>query len=429
MAEHVISDSSIKNEKEENVEENESKTTVKEHMLQYMTVEVLDPEKRNGGAALNVRGQDTFIVYQVYSRVTDPSKPGYYDHPTTVWRRYNEFDLLRNYLEVSYPYIVIPPLPEKRVSHTWQKLSTDRFESEFIERRRISLEKFLMRCASHAVLCKDEIFRAFFVEEYGFKDLVDATAYQRKADSKFSALSASYGLKSPNPDIEAIKTYINDLESTLYQILKVRAKIADNFCEHEKLYRSFGQLFDDWGNIENETGIALQTAGRHFDIHANVLDKHVSEEEAFAEQLKEYYSFGDCLRGVCKKAEILQYNVEKTEEMLSNKKLHKENIQQGKNGLMSDMKTKLLGRDSVEQKEQRLLTISEQIVDIEGTLQQQKEELENFLELAKADIDRFKRQKGKDIKDIILNYAIMQRNLSRKQEQIWRKVEETFDKL
>lgn len=38
-------------------------------MLQYMTVEVLDPEKRNGGAALNVRGQDTFIVYQVYSRL------------------------------------------------------------------------------------------------------------------------------------------------------------------------------------------------------------------------------------------------------------------------------------------------------------------------------------------------------------------------
>lgn len=41
-------------------------------------------------------------------------------------------------------------------------------------------QKFLMRCASHAVLCKDEIFKAFFIEEYGFKDLVDATSYQRK---------------------------------------------------------------------------------------------------------------------------------------------------------------------------------------------------------------------------------------------------------
>lgn len=79
---------------------------------------------------------------------------------------------------------------------------------------------------------------------------------------------------------------------------------------------------------------------------------------------------------MCKKAEILQYNVEKTEEMLSYKKLQKENIQQGKNGIMSDMKTKLLGRDSVEQKEQKLLSVSEQIVDVEGTLQQQKKELE-----------------------------------------------------
>lgn len=37
-------------------------------------------------------------------------------------------------------------------------------------------------------------------------------------------------------------------------------------CEHEKLYRSFGQLFEDWGSIEKETGTALQNAGRHFEM-------------------------------------------------------------------------------------------------------------------------------------------------------------------
>lgn len=36
--------------------------------------------------------------------------------PESLWRRYSEFELLRNYLIVTYPYIVAPPLPEKRVS-------------------------------------------------------------------------------------------------------------------------------------------------------------------------------------------------------------------------------------------------------------------------------------------------------------------------
>lgn len=39
--------------------------------------------------------------------------------PDSLWRRYSEFELLRNYLIVTYPYTVVPPLPEKRVSSVW----------------------------------------------------------------------------------------------------------------------------------------------------------------------------------------------------------------------------------------------------------------------------------------------------------------------
>jgi len=49
-------------------------------------------------------------------RVTDPEVPHYGEPPTSVWRRYSEFELLRSYLEVTYPAIVVPPLPEKRAS-------------------------------------------------------------------------------------------------------------------------------------------------------------------------------------------------------------------------------------------------------------------------------------------------------------------------
>lgn len=40
---------------------------------------------------------------------------GFGDGATSVWRRYSEFELIRNYLEAIYPQVVVPPLPEKKV--------------------------------------------------------------------------------------------------------------------------------------------------------------------------------------------------------------------------------------------------------------------------------------------------------------------------
>ena len=42
------------------------------------------------------------------------------------WRRYSEFELLRTYLLVTYPFVVIPPLPEKRVSGGWRQGGRER---------------------------------------------------------------------------------------------------------------------------------------------------------------------------------------------------------------------------------------------------------------------------------------------------------------
>ena len=60
--------------------------------------------------------EDYRLVCIVIDRVTDPEMNGYGEPPTGVWRRYSEFELLRSYLEVMYPAIVVPPVPEKRVS-------------------------------------------------------------------------------------------------------------------------------------------------------------------------------------------------------------------------------------------------------------------------------------------------------------------------
>ncbi|KAG8429054.1 hypothetical protein GDO86_018400, partial [Hymenochirus boettgeri] len=82
----------------------------------------------------------------------------------SLWRRYSEFELLRNYLSVSYPFVVVPPLPEKRAEFVWHKLSADNMDPDFVERRRIGLENFLLRVASHPVLSHDNIFTLFLTQ-------------------------------------------------------------------------------------------------------------------------------------------------------------------------------------------------------------------------------------------------------------------------
>ena len=47
----------------------------------------------------------TFTLNIFLCRVTDKEMPGYGEPPTSLWRRYAEFELLRNYLEVSNDHL------------------------------------------------------------------------------------------------------------------------------------------------------------------------------------------------------------------------------------------------------------------------------------------------------------------------------------
>lgn len=47
-------------------------------------------------------------------------------------------------MEISYPYIVLPPLPEKKVLYAWQKVTTDTFDPDFVDRRRVGLEVYYL---------------------------------------------------------------------------------------------------------------------------------------------------------------------------------------------------------------------------------------------------------------------------------------------
>ncbi|KAF7285182.1 hypothetical protein GWI33_011720 [Rhynchophorus ferrugineus] len=354
-------------------------------LLNHIEITVSESEKRNNGA-LNLR--DYYTVYLIDTKVTDPNFQHKLAKIATVWRRYTEFEQLRDYLEVTYPYIVFPPLPEKRVMFGWQKISNDTFDPNFIDRRRAGLENFLLRVASHPILNWDTHFIEFLQEEDGWKESVKSNGYLQLMENKWKNLSVSIRLKRPDPQFEAFKEYSHNLYTNLNNLLKTRCKVAERQYAVHKLH----------GN------------------YASCIDAALEDEELLADQLKEYLFFANSLLSVCKNREVLQLQLEDSEENIANKNIERTKVQQGKSGLMS----RLFGAvDTDEVRELKVNMLDQQIHDGAVAVNNNKETLGNFSTKALEDIERFQIQKNMDLRETLTSYAFLQLKTAKKGLQTW----------
>lgn len=93
-------------------------------------------------------------VYSVITRTTSKA----YNTPTfTVQRRYRDFLWLYERLHDNSPGVVVPPPPDKQ--------AVGRFDTNFIESRRMALERMLNKIAAHPVLQHDGDLKTFLESE------------------------------------------------------------------------------------------------------------------------------------------------------------------------------------------------------------------------------------------------------------------------
>uniref|UniRef100_A0A8C3AH94 Sorting nexin 4 n=1 Tax=Cyclopterus lumpus TaxID=8103 RepID=A0A8C3AH94_CYCLU len=398
-------------------------------LLRRMEICVAEAEKRNGKNTVNM--QETFTVYLVETRPMDAVAEGRNQAPDSLWRRYSEFELLRNYLLVTYPYIVVPPLPEKRAEFVWHKLSADNMDPDFVERRRVGLENFLLRVASHPVLSNDKILHHFLIEEHGWKEVVYETGFQAKADSRLRALSATFRVRNPDKRFMEMKHYSDELQSHTSQLLRARARVADRLYGVYKVHGNYGRVFSEWSAMEKEMGDGLQSAGHHMDAYAASIDDILEEEEHYADQLKEYLFYAEALRAVCRKHELTQFEFEMASQELVSKKQQHEELSTGivRTFSFKGMTNKLFGQEAPEQREARLKLLEDLIAEGEEDVQEKTVECGEHVERAWVDMHRFKEQKDKDLREALINYAVMQISMCKKGIQMWSNAKECFLKM
>lgn len=137
-----------------------------------ITISVSDP----------VKTSDKFgQVYITYKITSTSNRTGFLTGSITVVRRYSDFSWLSGELSAEFPGVIVPPLPEKQ--------TVGRFDSEFVESRRRSLEKFLLRISLHHEVGNSHHFVAFLQADDGAmaKAKADAKAAKTPLTSKAMA--------------------------------------------------------------------------------------------------------------------------------------------------------------------------------------------------------------------------------------------------
>ncbi|KAJ6621160.1 hypothetical protein B0H10DRAFT_2019047 [Mycena sp. CBHHK59/15] len=116
----------------------------------YLITTVSDPVKELAET------KDAYVSYLVSAQT---NLPIFSTANPTARRRFQDFVFLRENLVRDFPACVVPALPDK---HRLEYITGDRFSPEFMERRRLDLDRFLQRLARHPTLQRSTLVRAFF---------------------------------------------------------------------------------------------------------------------------------------------------------------------------------------------------------------------------------------------------------------------------
>ncbi|GAB6029805.1 intercellular trafficking and secretion [Chamberlinius hualienensis] len=392
-------------------------------LLDKLDINVTDTEKRYNTGTVNIR--DAYTVYLIETKVKGNASDGELLPASVIWRRYSEFEALREHLQEDYPYVVVPPLPEKKISFPWDSAEDDILHSDFVDRRKAGLENFLLRVATHSVLSQDIHFKKFIQQDDSCKLAKSTSGYLKKADAKLKTLSVSLMLKKPDKRFEEFKNYSGELYNNISYLLKIHNKMIGRQFGLFKLHKNYSRVFTEWNKIENHMGEGLQQIPSLMDSYSD-LCSCLEEEELFVDQMKEYLSYADALRNVCQQQEKLQYEVEQAEENVVAKHSQREKLLQGKTSFVFRW---LINVDTDEVREMKLQQIDEQIQEAENHRRQTIDDANEFMKKAVVEIEEFNEQKIKDLKETLILYSIIQVKICKKALASWINLRQAFENM
>ncbi|GAA5849754.1 hypothetical protein JCM3766R1_000251 [Sporobolomyces carnicolor] len=442
-----------------------------------LVVRVLDGKTELEGTS------DMFVSYLVTSASASAPSAHETDATTTTSpattssrRRFQDFNFLRHALVKDFPACVVPPLPDK---HRMEYVVGDRFSSEFIERRRIDLERFMQRLSKHPKLSRTSLFVNFLqsTEWNVYKHKYQAaqshnnhhssTASTSSFDSgshdqnhlhHVSSSSSSNGgggggglldnlsdtllnaftkLKKPDPRFTQIRHELDTFDEGLTSIERFAAR-SKTRLGHDLAndYEEFANSVQGLGYLESGMTEPLMRFERSLVDVSSALKRHQSTTgQDFLEHVHALVAYGATFRQVLKLRDQKQLDFEELSTYLSNVVTERDRFQGGHGygmGLTSYFKEKLEGlkgqvsatvnHDSADMtKAARLQRLDNKIKELQDAVVAAQQTSTAFNDCVLDEYETFKLVKRSEMKSLLSEYA-------RGQIEFQKKVLATWDK-
>ncbi|KAI0731336.1 Vps5 C terminal like-domain-containing protein [Earliella scabrosa] len=218
----------------------------KENGIQPVFVITVDDPQRVG---------DPIRAYTMYTVHTKTTSPMYKKSTFSVLRRYSDFLWLYETLSMNNPGVVVPPVPDKN--------PFGRFDEEFVQQRRLGLEKCIQKIANHPVLQKDTDLKLFLESDTFALDIK-----HRKAEiaQEKGGLMAAIGQTIAGPRFyetdewfDRQKSYLDSLETQLRGLVKAIEAVAKQRAEVAAAAGEFAQAVSDLAacDVGNQLSVSL----------------------------------------------------------------------------------------------------------------------------------------------------------------------------
>ncbi|KAJ9450395.1 Sorting nexin 1 [Diplonema papillatum] len=378
----------------------------------YYEFNVADPQKKEKGGALDL----AYWTYQIYTKTNLVSNGLFKQASMRAVRRYNDFVWLREVLVDEHPGVICPPIPEKSIKGSIEKVAGSQGSSPLREYRQRAMRKFLVRVGAHPQLYCSQSFVSFLeLEEEA--DFMKLTKQPRKkvevdlnASEKMMQMKSSvFGNKPKNAEEaswEETRQYVAQLENSL-NMLKERVELlVKRRRETGTSLNEFGKAFKKVGDVERsyEEGplsTALVDVGHHSEHLALVYGEQADTETIQVVETIGYY-IGMCgaIKDVIKRLQRMA----STRDILEQSLAH-----------MNEEKTaaETAGKD------QKVRTLESDIQVTTANFEKARTLAENAANSFADELRRFHREKQYDIKQMLKSFVELQLEYANKMKKSW----------
>jgi len=356
---------------------------------QFIEIAVGEPNRMGEGMA-------AYVAYRVQ---THTNIPLFRKKTFSVHRRFSDFLGLHDKLVDKYLRAgrIIPPAPEKSVmGMTKVKMSAQNEQgasSEFIERRRASLERYLRRTAEHPTFRVDPDFREFLEAEMELPKATNTAALSSAGVMRLfnkvgeTVNKITYKMDENDPWFEEKVGQVESLDAQLRKLLLSVESLVLGRKDLAALTSSFAKSAAMLSNCEEHSSLSralAQLADVEEKVEAVHNDQSNTDFAILCELLRDYVALIGSVRDVFHERVKVYQNWQHSQLMLNKKR---------------EQKAKL---DLANKPDKA--TVAQEIVEWEAKVERCQEEFTNISKMIKKEMERLDISRVKDFKATIIKY-------------------------